>query len=115
MRGRRSRVIPIGIAVLIGLVWVLRVPLVNLLGVIDDRGYIIPKESSWFTFRILKMNEGSGEWWIYGEDERNYYFQGDHEYKIGYVVFPKTKVNQCRDFNKLEYATWCKKYVLHSN
>ena len=110
----KLRAILIGVTLVIGVVWILRVPLINVLGVIDDRGYIIPRESSFFTFRILEMNKGSGEWWIYGEDEDNYYFQGDHGYQSGYIVFQKSKVSLCEGFDKLNYGTWCKAYVVHS-
>ena len=109
-----AKTILISITLMVGLIWTFRVPLTNVLGIIDDRGYIIPKESSIFSFRILVMNEGSGEWWIYGEDNNNYYFQGNHEYKTGYIVFPKSKVKFCKDFNQVDYATWCKIYIIHS-
>ena len=35
--------------------------------------YFIPPESSVLTFKATRMNEGSGEWWLYGEDHNWYY------------------------------------------
>jgi len=45
----------------------------NLWLIVTENYYKIPKESSIFTFEPTKMNEGSGGWWIYGEDNLNYY------------------------------------------
>lgn len=37
------------------------------------RGYYIPTESSLSSFQVITMNDGSGEWWLYGEDKKRYY------------------------------------------
>jgi hypothetical protein len=39
----------------------------NLWSLATGRGFFVPTESSVFSFRVTKMNEGSGEWWLYGE------------------------------------------------
>ena len=46
-------------------------------------------------------NYGSGEWWIYGEDRNNYYYAGVEPY------ISMQKANQCENFNKSDYRTWC--------
>lgn len=64
--------------------------------------YIIPKESSFISFKVTFMNPGSGDWWIYGEDRVNYYYY----YGLGnYAVIPRE--NTCLSFKKLDYRTWC--------
>ena len=45
----------------------------NLWNLLTGRGYFIPKESNMFIFKVTKENDGSGEWWLYGED-KNYYY-----------------------------------------
>lgn len=67
-------------------------------------GFVIPKEASIFTFKITKMNEGSGEWWLYAEDQQFYYhFSGDS----GRPYIKIDRANTCKDFNPLDSNTWC--------
>jgi hypothetical protein len=73
---------------------------------ITGRGYDIPKESSVFTFSPLCMNAGSGEWWVYGEDNKNYYVITDNM-SPPYLVYPKIKASACHGFNKTRVKTWC--------
>ncbi|MDR1072075.1 MAG: hypothetical protein LBL45_00140 [Treponema sp.] len=68
---------------------------------IISRGYFIPNESSIFTFSPILENVGSGEWWIYGEDNNNYYYAA----VTPYIIIKKN--NQCINFDKLNYRTWC--------
>jgi len=42
----------------------------NLFSILTENEYTIPKESSILTFEATKMNEGSGGWWLYGEDNK---------------------------------------------
>lgn len=77
----------------------------NLWCLLTGRGYIIPKESSLFTFKPLVMNEGSGEWWLYGEDNKNYYhFTGENVKP--YQKISKNEANQCPGFVVTDYKTW---------
>lgn len=73
----------------------------NIWNVITSRGYVIPKGSSIFTFKPTLMNAGSGEWWVYGEDKKYYYYQDGSK-------FLKIKAINCIDFNALTIETWCK-------
>ncbi|MFN8391215.1 MAG: hypothetical protein U0136_13065 [Bdellovibrionota bacterium] len=83
-----------------------RTPLLgNGWSVIADRGFFIPAESSAMDFRVTQPNEGSGEWWIYGEDSNHFYALDEHE--AAYYVFSKEKQSECRHFSKLDRATWC--------
>jgi hypothetical protein len=63
--------------------------------------YAIPNGSSLFTFRPTEMNSGSGDWWIYGQDERNYYyFEND-------IKVSKQATKVCQAFVANDYTTWC--------
>ncbi len=73
----------------------------NIASLIASRGYFIPKESSVFTFSVTLENTGNGEYWIYGEDEKYYYYSGI----LPYVFIDKK--NKCPHFNKIDYRTWC--------
>jgi hypothetical protein len=73
----------------------------NIYSLIVNRGYFIPEESSIFTFRATLDNPGSGEWWIYGEDNKNCYYAAVEPYAV------ISKNNHCPGFNKLDYRTWC--------
>jgi hypothetical protein len=64
--------------------------------------YFIPEGSSIFTFRMTEANPGSGDWWIYGEDNR-YYYYFEHGRKIS-----KQAAKSCRNFVKTDLQTWCK-------
>ena len=57
----------------------------------------------WFNPTV--MNEGSGDWWIYGEDHRYYYFIGDGRGR--YKMFPKERAQSCQGFDPTRSDTWC--------
>lgn len=76
----------------------------NAFMMILDGGYFIPNESTIFTFKETVSNEGSGEWWLYGEDYHHYYGQTMY----GYLAFPKNQVQNCPNFNPTDVNTWCK-------
>ena len=80
--------------------------LLNTWMLLIGNGYEIPRESSMLTFHPTEMNQGSGDWWIYGEDFRNYYYMRD-EGEDSYVVFPKEKAKHCAGFEPLQRGTWC--------
>ena len=77
----------------------------NLWGLTTGRGYFIPKESSVFTFTPLKMNEGSGEWWLYGEDDDNYYSL-ENDKDLPYMVISKKDAAKCPHFIRTDHTTW---------
>jgi hypothetical protein len=76
---------------------------VNLWGLIIDTQdiYFIPETSSIFTFRPTVMNPGSGDWWIYGEDNHAYYYFENNRMML------KKAAQTCQDFLKDDQATWC--------
>lgn len=45
----------------------------NAWSLLTERSFIIPTESSIIMFKVTSMNEGSGDWWVYGEDANFYY------------------------------------------
>jgi len=80
----------------------------NLWSVATGRGYLIPEESSIITFRATKMNGGSGEYWLYAEDEHNYYTMMEKSEAKPYLSLSKEKASSCPHFDKLDVKTWCK-------
>ena len=68
-------------------------------------GYFVPKESSLFTFSATEMNQGSGGWWLRGEDGNNLYAVVGSE--PGYVVFPKVATARCHGFVETDPKSWC--------
>jgi hypothetical protein len=66
----------------------------------------IPVESSIFTFHASILNDGSGDWWLYGEDERNYYWYTGQPSRA-YVAYSKIRAMNCRGFDPHNEATWC--------
>ena len=76
----------------------------NLWSLTTGTGFFIPAESSMFTFRVSKENDGSGEWWLYGEDGSYYYCNLTDPY----LAYPKSKAATCPNFNPVEVSTWCK-------
>lgn len=74
---------------------------------LTEPAYVIPAESSMLRFTPTQMNEGSGDWWVYGQDDRNYYyFTGSGQ--PPYVVFPKAQVADCAGFQRDDHRTWCR-------
>lgn len=69
-----------------------------------DRENVIPAESSIFSFKPYEINQGSSNYWIYGEDDSNYYYFA-HQPSVPYVVMSKGK--DCQAFDRLDYTTWC--------
>lgn len=75
-----------------------------------EPNYIIPKESNIFQFEVNQMNEGSGDWWIYGQDNKNYYYFLGSDF-LPYITFSKGDTQTCSGFDKLNINTWCDKIV----
>ncbi|ARU56846.1 hypothetical protein OLMES_2798 [Oleiphilus messinensis] len=78
----------------------------NLWHVMTSNGYIIPKESSLFSFQVIEMNQGSGEWWTYGRDDQYYY----HFLALPdrpYVKIPTASTVNCPGFIPNQFGTWC--------
>jgi len=75
---------------------------------LTGRGYSIPSESTVFSFNPRIMNKGSGEWWIYGEDDSKYYYAGDGIIPSPYVMIEKSDAAKCSGFDPINFKTWCK-------
>ena len=68
---------------------------------------VIPRESSVWTFTPTVMNSGSGDWWIYGEDDENYYyFTGSDDHP--YIAASKVDARGCAGFDSADVQTWCR-------
>jgi len=81
----------------------------NVWQLLTSREYIVPGESSIFTFRPTVMNEGSGEWWLYGEDAHYFYhFIGSPT--ISYMKISRSQAVACKGFDSQDYKTWCEAF-----
>ena len=98
----KKQFVLISLIVLIILVFLFRVFLGNLFSLATGRGYFIPEESNMFVFNVTKMNTGSGEWWLYGEDKLNYYALADDA--PGYFVLKKTDLPD--GVSELDKKSW---------
>lgn len=98
----------VALAIGAGVVVVANMPIVsNAWLTATEPAYVIPTESSMLRFTPTRMNEGSGDWWVYGQDDRNYYyFTGSGE--PPYVVMPKAEANACVGFESTDHRTWCR-------
>lgn len=79
----------------------------NLLSKIMDDGFFVPKESNIHSFKVVKMNTGSGDWWVVGED-KNYIFIMAEEPPWGYYIVRKSSTKL--DFSYLDKTSWGKNY-----
>ncbi len=70
---------------------------------VDDDNFI-PKESSIFSFEPYRVNQGSSNYWIYGEDGENYY-HFSYETTAPYAFISKS--NSCPKFDRQDHTTWC--------
>lgn len=77
----------------------------NLWSLVTGAGWYLPAESTVFTFTETRANEGSGEWWIAGEDGRNFYAQASSE--SGYLVISREAAAACAGFDRFDTSTWC--------
>ncbi len=73
--------------------------------------YMIPLESNIFRFHSTVMNQGSCNWWIYGEDT-NYYYHFIGSDTLKYIIYPKKKEKQCIGFRAHDYLTWCEENMI---
>ncbi len=78
---------------------------VNVWSLATGRGFFIPQESSVFSFRVTKMNEGSGEWWLYGRDDERLFAL--HPSEPVYYSAELASQAACRDFKADDFMTWC--------
>ncbi|KUI43468.1 hypothetical protein AU197_22210 [Mycobacterium sp. IS-1590] len=98
----------IGAGIVAGIMVITGLPIVsNAWSAATEPAYVIPAESSMWRFTPTQMNEGSGDWWVYGQDDRNYYyFTGSGE--PPYLVMPKVEATACAGFESTDHRTWCR-------
>jgi hypothetical protein len=77
----------------------------NVWSLLTARGFFIPAESSVFAFQVTKENAGSGEWWLYGEDQQHLFAL--HPEESVYLSAPRTAQSRCPKFESLNFLTWC--------
>ncbi len=93
--------------ILIGIYVVWMMPLgENLWHLTTSNGFVLPRESSVWTFQTLEMNEGSGEWWVRGRD-LNAYYHVMMDGKSGYVRITAEEARNCKGFSPEDVTTWC--------
>lgn len=77
----------------------------------DTSDYRIPAESSIFTFRVIEMNDGTGGWWLYAEDQQ-YFYAYSETAQFQYHAFPKSKLAECVGFRLRDSRTWCPEFTI---
>ncbi|WP_298540899.1 DUF4952 domain-containing protein [uncultured Aquimarina sp.] len=78
----------------------------NSWGLLIGNSYVIPNQSSIFTFKAVKMNKGSGNYWLYGEDQKYYYTTLEKVHIGSYALLAKEKAKSISNFDKTNYKTW---------
>ncbi|QKW58952.1 hypothetical protein HUT07_12090 [Stenotrophomonas sp. NA06056] len=69
-----------------------------------DRSNFIPAQSSIFFFEPSVINDGSSNYWLYGQD-RTYYYHFTYQADAPYLYIPRN--NTCVDFDRTDVRTWC--------
>lgn len=77
----------------------------NLWSLATGQGFFIPEQSSVFSFRVIKMNEGSGEWWLSGQDDEHLFAL--HPSEPVYVSAALAAQTECPGFKAEDFTTWC--------
>lgn len=76
----------------------------NLYSMLIEKEYLIPDESSVFSFEATKMNDGSGDYWLYGEDEN--YFYAITSTEKGYSKISKIQAEKIPYFDQFNFKNW---------
>lgn len=74
-------------------------------------GFFIPEESSLSTFRETQQSQGSGEYWLYGEDEGYYYSMHVAGFDKPHIKISRGKAKTINGFDKLNYKTWASVFI----
>jgi hypothetical protein len=69
-----------------------------------DRSNFIPSQSSIFSFEPYVINDGSSNYWLYGQD-RTYYYHFTYLADAPYLYIPRK--NTCAGFDRADVRTWC--------
>ncbi|MBI3215422.1 MAG: hypothetical protein HYZ38_16465 [Mycobacterium sp.] len=65
----------------------------------------IPRESSVWEFEPTVVNDGSANYWIYGQDHANFYYFTDAQ--GGHVTMSRSAAARCPGFVPDNHDTWC--------
>lgn len=71
---------------------------------ISTQSNYIPNQSRIWSFQPTQIDEGSGGYWRYGKDNKNYYYFSEDEERVYYFISQK---NNCLSFNEYDFKTWC--------
>ena len=77
----------------------------NLWCLVTYNSYFIPNESNIFIFEATKISDGSGEAWLYGEDNTYYYGLNVEQDNLP-EYFKLKKGYEPKNFDKFDYHTW---------
>lgn len=72
--------------------------------VLTDSTNYIPTESNIIFFTPTQIDDGSGGYWRYGKDLKNYYYFSTIEGDVYYLI---SKSNSCPKFSEINFQTWC--------
>ena len=78
----------------------------NKLSLLHRNGYFITSESSVYTFQETKMSDGSGEYWLYAEDENYFYSLVTEDKNQPYAIISREAADSIVWFDKTNYKTW---------
>jgi hypothetical protein len=84
----------------------------NLWFLINDDSYMIPEESSLYSFEPTQLKDKTESRWIYGKDGERFYYRKDTD--VHYYIISKAAADSCRNFNQFDISTWCFDYVSSS-
>jgi hypothetical protein len=76
----------------------------NAFMLLTDRSNFIPTESSILHFDPYSINQGSGNYWLYGKD-KTFYYHFLYDTETPYLFISTS--NSCPDFDKNNFKTWC--------
>ena len=76
----------------------------NIWMLLTDSTNFIPVESNIIFFTPTQIDDGSGGYWRYGKDLKNYYHFSLAENNVYYLI---DKKNNCPQFSELRFETWC--------
>lgn len=100
---KNKKLILIGFTLSILLVFSLATNIIsNSWMLLTDNANYIPEESNLLFFNPTQIDDGSGGYWRYGEDLKNYYYFSTEKEKTYFLI---EKNNDCVKFSKLDIRT----------
>ena len=77
----------------------------NLWFLTTEEGYFVPADSSLFVFRPTQLNPGEGDWWIYGEDGRAFYYNTGRG-RGRYRLITRSEASGIDGFDPQDVSSW---------